>query len=217
MPNRDYHAHRQSYEMSALTDDFLSHNPLILFQSWMDDAFEKKVDEPTAMTLCTVDEDQKPHARIVLLKAFNEQGFIFYTHYASAKGNQLEANPQGALNFFWPQLERQVRVEGRITKISPEASDTYFQSRPIDSQLGAYISHQSQAVAHREELEQRMAQAKLSFQDKPVPRPPHWGGYALSANYIEFWQGRPNRLHDRLSFKKDPDNNQAWLSQRLCP
>lgn len=223
MPNRDYHAHRQSYEMGALTDEFLTHNPLILFQSWMDDAFEKQVDEPTAMTLCTVDENQRPHARIVLLKAFNEQGFIFYTHYASAKGHQIDANPHAALNFFWPQLERQVRVEGTIEKLSAEASDIYFQSRPLDSQLGAYISHQSQPINSRAELEQRMVQAKTEFEDKPVPRPSHWGGYSLTATKIEFWQGRPNRLHDRLHFQKDPLNNHtpsgtgSWLAERLCP
>ncbi|UQB42764.1 pyridoxamine 5'-phosphate oxidase [Thiomicrospira microaerophila] len=215
MPNRDYHAHRQSYEMGALSDEFLQHNPLILFQQWMDDAFEKKVDEPTAMTLSTVDQLNRPHSRIVLLKAFNEQGFVFYTHYASDKGVQVGLNPSGALTFFWPQLERQVRVEGLIDKMTSEASDSYFQSRPKDSQLGAYISQQSQTVASREELEQRMEQAKNQFKDKPVPRPDHWGGYYLKPDYIEFWQGRPNRLHDRLSFSKQP--NQAWLSRRLCP
>lgn len=215
MPNRDYHAHRQSYEMGALSDEFLQQNPLILFQQWMDDAFEKKVDEPTAMTLSTVDKLNRPHSRIVLLKAFNEQGFVFYTHYASDKGVQIEFNPSGALTFFWPQLERQVRVEGVVDKMSSEASDSYFQSRPKDSQLGAYISQQSQTVASREELEQRMEQAKNQFKDKPVPRPKHWGGYYLKPDYIEFWQGRPNRLHDRLSFSKQP--NQAWLSKRLSP
>lgn len=184
---------------------------------------KKKVDEPTAMTLSTVDNNLQPHSRIVLLKAFNEEGFIFYTHYASDKGKQIESSPRAALNFFWPQLERQVRVEGIVEKMSAQASDTYFQSRPLDSQLSAYISQQSQEVTSRDELEQRMAQAKIDYQGKPVPRPEHWGGYCLTADYIEFWQGRPNRLHDRLSFKKDPANTQtlpgrqAWLSARLCP
>jgi pyridoxamine 5'-phosphate oxidase len=217
MPNRDYHNQRQNYELGVLSDDFLDANPLELFQQWMDDAFEKKVIEPTAMTLATVDATQQPHARIVLLKAFDKEGFVFYTHYESAKGRELITSKRAALSFFWPELERQVRIEGLVEKISPEASDRYFQSRPVDSQISAYISKQSQTVPNRETLEQRMAQAKKEFAGKPIPRPATWGGYRLIPKRFEFWQGRPNRLHDRIQFSIHPTDPQAWSSTRLSP
>lgn len=217
MPNRDYHDHRQSYELGELSDQFLNANPLELFQNWMDDAFEKQVAEPTAMTLATVDAAQQPHARIVLLKAFDAEGFVFYTHYESAKGRELITSKRAALNFFWPELERQVRIEGLVEKIAPADSDRYFQSRPIDSQLSAYISKQSQTVDNRATLEQRMQEAQQQFAGKPIPRPTSWGGYRLTPKRFEFWQGRPNRLHDRIQFSIHPTDPQAWSSARLCP
>lgn len=217
MPNRDYHDHRLNYQMGELSDEFLKHNPYELFQQWMDEAFENKVSEPTAMTLATVDATQQPHARIVLLKAFDRDGFVFYTHYESAKGRELITSKRAALNFFWPQLERQIRIEGLVEKIKPEDSDRYFHSRPIDSQLSAYISRQSQTVENRQVLEQRLEKAKAEFSGKTVPRPETWGGYRLIAKRFEFWQGRPNRLHDRLQFSIHPTDPQAWSSVRLSP
>lgn len=217
MPNRDYHDKRQSYELGELTDDYLLSQPLELFQQWMDDAFEKNIAEPAAMTLATVDEAQQPHARVVLLKAFDKAGFIFYTHYESAKGRDLMASNHAALSFFWPQLERQIRIEGLVERISAEASDRYFHSRPLDSQLSAYISRQSQTVSCRQELNERMEHAKKEFAGKLIPRPKSWGGYCLQPTRFEFWQGRPNRLHDRIQFSIQPTDNQAWLSARLSP
>jgi pyridoxamine 5'-phosphate oxidase len=217
MPNRDYHNERKNYQLGELTDAFLSANPFQLFQQWMDEAFAAGVDEPTAMTLATVDALQQPHARIVLLKAFNEQGFIFYSHYESAKGRELVTSKRTALTFFWPKLERQIRIEGLADKLTAEESDQYFQSRPIDSQLSAYISRQSQVVESRAQLEERIEQAKKEFTDKPIPRPHNWGGYRVVPKRFEFWQGRPNRLHDRLQFTTHPTDPQAWSSARLSP
>lgn len=215
MPNRDYHAERKSYEMGALDDSFMQHNPLILLQTWFDDAFSHKVDEPTAMNLATVDANGRPHSRIVLLKQFDEAGLVFYTNYASDKGEELSANPAAAVNFFWPQLERQIRIEGRVSKISPEASDRYFQSRPLDSQLGALVSAQSQMLPNREAIEQKMNELKQQYANNAPTRPAHWGGYCLAPERIEFWQGRPNRLHDRLNFTRN--TNGDWSGTRLSP
>lgn len=217
MPNRDYHAHRKNYQLGELNDSFKDVNPFQLFQQWMDDAFENKVPEPTAMTLATVDASQQPHARIVLLKAFDRDGFIFYTHYESAKGRELITSKRAAVTFFWPELERQIRIEGIVEKINPNDSDRYFQSRPIDSQLSAFISKQSQIVDTRETLEQRMADAKKELAGKTIPRPDTWGGYRLIAKRFEFWQGRPNRLHDRLQFSVHTTDPQAWSCVRLSP
>lgn len=217
MPNRDYHDHRLNYETGELGDQFLTSNPFELFQQWMDDAFSQQVDEPTAMTLATVDASQQPHSRIVLLKAFDRNGFVFYTHYESAKGRELITSKRASISFFWPKLERQIRIEGLVEKLSPDASDRYFQSRPVDSQISAYISKQSQAVASRAELEQRMEDAKQEFAGKTIPRPNNWGGYCLTPKRFEFWQGRPNRLHDRLAFTIHPTDPQAWSSSRLSP
>jgi pyridoxamine 5'-phosphate oxidase len=215
MPNRDYHAERKSYEMGALDDRFIAHSPLLLLQTWFDDAFHHQVDEPTAMNLATVDAQGRPHSRIVLLKQLDEAGLVFYTNYASDKGEELAHNPFAALNFFWPQLERQIRIEGRVAKISPEASDRYFQSRPLDSQLGALVSAQSQKLPNRDALEQKMAELKQQYAQSAPTRPTHWGGYCLAPERIEFWQGRPNRLHDRINFTRQTDG--AWQGQRLSP
>lgn len=218
MPNRDYHDHRKNYQLGVLGDEFLNADPYELFQQWMDEAFAHQVLEPTAMTLSTVDSQQQPHSRIVLLKAFDKhQGFVFYTHYESAKGRELITSKRAALNFFWPQLERQIRLEGVVEKISAQASDQYFKSRPLDSQISAYISRQSQEVASRAELEQRIAEAQQAFSDKPVPRPHNWGGYSFTPKRFEFWQGRPNRLHDRIQFQPHFTDPQSWSSSRLSP
>ncbi|AHF00871.1 pyridoxamine 5'-phosphate oxidase [Thiomicrospira aerophila AL3] len=215
MPNRDYHAERKSYEMGALDDSFIAQSPLLLLQTWFDDAFNHKIDEPTAMNLATVDAQGRPHSRIVLLKQLDQAGLVFYTNYASDKGEELAHNPFAALNFFWPQLERQIRIEGKVTKISAEASDRYFQSRPLDSQLGALVSEQSQVLANREAIEQKMAELKHRYANQAPTRPAHWGGYCLAPERIEFWQGRPNRLHDRINFTRHTDG--SWHGQRLSP
>ncbi len=215
MPNRDYHAERKSYEMGALDDSFLQHNPLLMLQTWFDDAFNHKVDEPTAMNLATVDAKGSPHSRIVLLKQFDEAGLVFYTNYASDKGEELLANPVAAVNFFWPQLERQIRIEGRVAKISPEASDRYFQSRPLDSQLGALVSAQSQTLPNRDAIELKMTELKQQYANIAPTRPAHWGGYCLTPKRIEFWQGRPNRLHDRINFTCNTAGE--WSGVRLSP
>ena len=221
MPNRDYQQQRREYRSPSLRKKALNQNPYQQFQQWMDDACATDILDPTAMTLATVNAAGQPHARIVLLKAFDEQGFVFYTHYQSEKGQDLAQNPLACLLFFWPQLDRQIRIEGKVRQIEPEASDRYFHSRPKDSQLAAYISQQSQPVSSRSTLEQRFQQAKQQFQSSPIPRPEHWGGYRLKATAFEFWQGQPNRLHDRFRYQieTNAENHQAqnWQIERLSP
>jgi pyridoxamine 5'-phosphate oxidase len=207
---------RINYSKKILNRESVHENPLQQFDAWMQEALAAKVDEPTAMTLSTATVDGKPAARIVLLKAIEEGGFVFYTNYESRKGQQLQENPFASLTFFWPALERQVRVEGSVQKVPEATSDAYFHSRPKGSQLGAWSSPQSQAIESRavlEELEQKYSQ-EFSQLDT-IPRPPHWGGYAVVPERIEFWQGRPNRLHDRLVYLKDSEGN--WQIERLAP
>jgi pyridoxamine 5'-phosphate oxidase len=167
------------------------------------------------MTIATATLDGKPSARMVLLKDCDERGFVFYTNYQSNKGQQLIENPWGAIVFWWAQLERQVRIEGRVEKVSDAESDEYFNSRPIGSQLGAWASNQSQVVESREVLERQLEQLKEEYENKDVPRPPHWGGFRVIPDEIEFWQGRPNRLHDRLLYRRG--ENGSWIIQRLSP
>jgi pyridoxamine-phosphate oxidase len=216
MPNRDYHDERRQYEFATLNHADLHLDPFQQFSEWMDFAYERMAQDPTAMSLSTVDKTGQPHSRIVLLKAFGKDGLVFYTHYESDKGQQIADNPKGALLFFWPELDRQVRIEGTLEKIPREASEAYFKSRPRDSQLAALISQQSTEVPGRKTLEQNMEIAAEEHLGE-IPCPEHWGGYRLTPTYFEFWQGRPSRLHDRFRFAHSDENDQAWHIARLSP
>lgn len=206
---------RLSYTRGGLSEDSAPSEPLSLFGEWFEAATEAEVLEPNAMTLATVSPDGWPSARVVLLKAYDAEGFIFYTNYESRKGRELDAVGRAALVFWWGPLERQVRVEGAVSRVSPELSDAYFQSRPRGSRLGAWASPQSQPIDARGELDVRLAQATARYEEGEVPRPPHWGGYRLTPRRVEFWQGRPSRLHDRLLYSLE-DGGQ-WRRQRLAP
>ena len=203
-------------QLSALTKDKIDANPIRQFQSWSDEVRAQGVSEQDtiSMTLATTGTDGQPSARIVLLKSFNDRGFVFYTNYQSRKGQELSENPRASLLFYWPQLWRQVRIEGVVEKISPAESEAYFQSRPLGSKLGAWASNQSQVVDQRETLEARFAELQKRF-GEDIPRPEHWGGYRLKPNSIEFWQGRDNRLHDRLRYRLQEDG--GWAIDRLGP
>lgn len=203
---------RQKYGKFELLETGMAATPVEQFTRWFSEALEAGVPEPNAMTLATIGPDQHPSARIVLLKGFDEQGFVFYTNYESRKGQELAGHPQASLLFFWQMLERQVRIEGRIEKTSAQESDEYYRSRPLESRIGAWVSPQSRPTT-RETLEARNAELTESLGDNPV-RPPHWGGYRVVPHYVEFWQGRPSRLHDRLVYRRQ---NDAWSLQRLAP
>lgn len=218
MPNRDYQNERREYQFAHLNREDIHLDPHQQFTEWMDIAHQKNIPDPTAMSLSTVDSKQMPHSRIVLLKGFSHQhGFMFYTHYNSPKGLDISQNPNGALLFYWPELDRQIRIEGTIEPLPAALSDAYFKTRPIDSQLSASISHQSQVVPGRKTLEQNLEIAKAEYEGGAIIRPPHWGGYGLKPNYFEFWQGRESRLHDRFQYVTDPTNHQAWSISRLSP
>lgn len=204
---------RKSYEVGALDEATVSPDPLKQFQTWLDEALATDLREPTAMTLATADAAGQPSSRLVLLKGLDERGFIFYSNYASRKGRELAANPQAALSFYWDALERQVRIEGRVHKVSREASRTYFESRPYGSRLGALASPQSEVIEGREVLQERLEALEETYPEA-VPLPEDWGGYALEPVRIEFWQGRPNRLHDRLRYVKE---SEGWRVERLAP
>lgn len=204
---------RQNYEKFELLETSLASDPFEQFTLWFNDALKAGVPEANAMTLATTTLAGRPSARIVLLKGFDAQGFVFYTNYLSRKGHELAENPCASLLFFWPALERQVRIEGAIEKVSPAESDEYFHSRPLGSRIGAWVSPQSQPIT-RAELEARTAELTESLGGEP-PRPEHWGGYRLAPDRVEFWQGRPSRLHDRLVFQRDA--GQAWSRVRLAP
>jgi pyridoxamine 5'-phosphate oxidase len=206
---------RQNYTQAGLLEDNAHPDPFVQFQQWLEDAIAAEVIEPNAMTLATVTAEGKPDARIVLLKGCDRQGFTFFTNYDSAKGKQLLHNPWGALVFWWGALERPVRIEGRVEKVTPQESDEYFQVRPLASRLGAWTSPQSQVIASRQVLEERFAQLQDEYPDENVPRPPQWGGFRLIPDKIEFWQGRPSRLHDRLCYRRQAEGQ--WRCDRLAP
>jgi len=198
-----------------LTEEAAGLDPLAFFQQWYADAQTVGMVEPAAMALATATPTGLPAVRIVLLRSFDKRGFVFFTNYLSRKGEELDANPRAALAFYWAELERQVRIEGDIEKVSAEESDAYFHGRPIGHQLSALASPQSQVIADRDVLELRMAELVERFPHHKVPRPSHWGGYRLLPHTIEFWQGRESRLHDRLRFRKV--SNGSWTRERLAP
>ncbi len=203
---------RLNYTLNELTEKNVSQNPFLQFEKWFQDALDSQMREPNALVLSTI-HNGKPRSRVVLLKEFTSEGFVFFTNYQSAKGQELSQNPAASMTFFWVDLERQVRIEGKIQKISNAESDAYFWSRPISSQIGAWVSEQSAVIPSREFLDEKLAHFEAKFKDvSPIPRPPHWGGYRLVPNFIEFWQGRPNRLHDRLAYTL-ADNK--WTISRL--
>ncbi|WP_219225365.1 pyridoxamine 5'-phosphate oxidase [Pedobacter antarcticus] len=205
---------RQEYKAAELHESDVAANPADQFASWFKDALGAQLFEPNVMTLATADAMGKPSARIVLLKEFDSTGFVFYTNYESKKGKQLAENPQASLLFFWPELERQVRIDGVVSRVSAEASDTYFHSRPTGSQIGAVASPQSQIIPDREYLQKKVSVLKSEFQGHEIPRPEHWGGYILEPQAIEFWQGRPSRLHDRINYTFEDG---VWVISRLAP
>lgn len=205
---------RKDYTLKVFDETHVNPNPLSQFNAWFNEALNAEVQEPNAMTLATVGFDGRPCARIVLLKGIEENGFIFYTNYDSNKGKQLRANPFASLVFFWPELQRQVRISGSVEKISEQDADAYFSSRPIESQIGAHASMQSQPLKNREELEAEFERLKTLFTTTPMVRPKHWGGFKVVAHAIEFWQGRASRLHDRFEFTLGPE---AWVYKRLSP
>lgn len=206
---------RKEYISDSLSEPDMDPDPLRQFQKWFLEAIAAKLPEPNAMTLATATADGQPSARMVLLKSFGDYGFNFFTNYDSRKGRELTANPRAALLFFWQELHRQVRIEGTVELVSEAESDAYFRSRPLGSRLGAVASAQSVVIANRAVLEERVRELMQRFPDGEVPRPPHWGGYRVRPLVIEFWQGRPDRLHDRLRYQRmQPD---GWRLERLSP
>ena len=215
MSEQDIQNIRNEYSKESLSEKDTDKDPIKQFDKWFTEVLKSEQAEPTAMTLATATTDGRPSARIVLMKGFNGDGFSFYTNYLSRKGKEIAKNPLGALIFFWDTLERQVRVEGTIEKLSREESEKYFHSRPKGSQVGAVVSPQSQEIPDRDGLEKKWQEAEAQYADKEVPKPSHWGGYILRPRLIEFWQGRPSRLHDRILYKKV--DNKSWKKVRLAP
>jgi len=214
MKQKDIQDIRKDYSKAELNETQIAANPIEQFSNWFSEALNAQVLEANAMTLSTASLTGIPTSRVVLLKGVDENGFVFYTNYNSRKGKQLAENPHAALNFFWPELERQVRIEGLVEKVSETESDAYFNSRPLASRIGAHASPQSEKIARREILQNITQEVIKSFGGLHVPRPAHWGGFRLKPNYVEFWQGRPSRLHDRIAFEW---TNNRWDKYRLAP
>ncbi|MEA5571393.1 pyridoxamine 5'-phosphate oxidase [Calothrix sp. UHCC 0171] len=208
---------RKDYTLKGLLETDIDPNPFVQFQQWFAQARAAELPEPNAMTLATTTPEGKPSARIVLLKDFDSRGFVFYTNYNSRKGQELTSNPQANLVFWWAELERQVRIYGKIEKVSAQESDEYFYSRPLNSRLGAWTSNQSEVIASRDVLEKHFAELQNKYPDGDIPRPQHWGGFRVIPNEIEFWQGRPSRLHDRLRYTLVENNHNSWQIERLSP
>lgn len=205
---------RHDFTKRTLDKSDVNADPILQFEKWFKEAVEAKVNEPNAMSISTVSDEGKPSSRIVLLRNFNEDGFVFYTNYNSRKGIEISKNPNAALLFFWPELERQVRIEGTLKKQSPEESNAYFDSRPRESKLGAWSSEQSQPIEDRQVLDKAYEANAKKFPGEVIPRPPFWGGYVLHPISIEFWQGRASRLHDRIRYTNE---DQQWKLERLSP
>ena len=205
---------RKEYTLNGLDTADVSPDPIAQFRQWFEAALGAGVPEPNAMHVSTVGADGRPDGRIVLLKDVSDAGFVFYTNYQSRKGQDLTERPVAALTFFYPELERQIRVEGHVEKVSEAESDAYFNSRPRGSQIGAWVSNQSRVIDGRAVLETRQRELEAQFADQPVPRPPHWGGFRVVPDIVEFWQGRPSRLHDRIRYRREREN---WVIERLSP
>jgi pyridoxamine 5'-phosphate oxidase len=206
---------RKDYMLQSLEESEVAQDPIEQFERWWDQAINAGIDEINAMTLATVSMTGAPSARMVLLKGYDENGFVFFTNYESRKGDELAKNPQVCLVFFWKELERQIRIEGIASKLSEGDSDAYFHSRPESSRIGAWVSPQSRIIAGREVLDEMQRETEEKFNGKQIPRPPHWGGYLVKPISIEFWQGRPSRLHDRLLYSIDESG--IWKIERLAP
>jgi pyridoxamine 5'-phosphate oxidase len=206
---------RKDYMLHSLSETDVAPSPIDQFTRWWDDALNSEIEEVNAMTLATVTTEGFPAARIVLLKGYTEEGFVFFTNYASHKGKELEKNPRACLVFFWKALERQVRIEGMVEKISAADSEAYFHSRPIGSQIGAWASPQSTVISGREVIEKNVTELEKKYANTSIPRPEHWGGYIVKPANIEFWQGRSSRLHDRILYTAQ--NNLSWKIERLAP
>lgn len=205
---------RRDYRQASLNESDVDGDPIVQFRRWFDEAVRAEVHEPNAMFLATATPDAYPSGRVVLLKEVDQRGFVFYTDYRSRKGSELADNPHASLCFFWAELERQVRIVGAVQRVSRAESDEYFQSRPLPSRIGAWTSRQSAVLSSREELEQDLAANEARFADGPVPLPEHWGGFRVVPEEIEFWQGRPSRLHDRIQFRREAG---TWVRRRLSP
>ncbi len=210
---KDLASLRRDYSLRELSESSVAADPVVQFSNWFEEYVESGPLEPNAMTLATVDGTGRPAARIVLLKGFDASGFVFFTNYDSRKARDLAEDPYAALLFFWPELERQVRIEGKVEKVSPSESEAYFLSRPLESRIGAWASKQSRPISGREELEEKIAELRIRF-GEDVPCPPFWGGYRVTPDRFEFWQGRPNRLHDRILYKRAAE---GWGLSRLSP
>jgi pyridoxamine 5'-phosphate oxidase len=206
---------RREYRYEELVEKNIPSNPIPMFKRWFQEALKAKVLDVNALALASISASGKPSNRIVLLKGLDSRGFTFFTNYESRKGKELRQKPVASLLFFWPQLSRQIRIDGKVSKVSTHESDVYFKTRPRGSQLGAWASNQSQTVPNREYLEARMRALEEQFAGKTIPRPPYWGGFRLVPNTLEFWQGRPNRLHDRLQYQRKGQG--GWKISRLAP